>query len=250
MKIDKEKVKERLAGIPESKRSHIYDASIVLEFLAVTFMPTKFFLPQSFEPTPGMPLGEKSMRKISEDKNMSLGDLYDLYQLFREEKDYTTKIESRYIFSIIVKNLRYYKNHWEFITWRVGVAQIWHIGPLVMSKDVPAETRSKFAARNEDKSIEGVTVEADPVSEPEEEEDDEELPRAEDLIDDGFDNTELRFDEVVLTQEDVEEGMLGEIKDGQLEHRSDVDRFTEATGSRFKENKYDPEIEALAREEY
>jgi len=248
MKIDKEKVKERLAGIPESKRSHIYDASIVLEFLAVTFMPTKFFLPQSFKPTPGMPLGEKSMRKISEDKNMLLGDLYDLYRLFREEKDYTTKIESRYIFSIIVKNLRYYKNHWEFVTWRVGVAQIWHIGPLVMRKDVPAETRSKFAARNEDKSIEGVTVEADPVSEPEE--DDEELPRDEDLIDDGFDNTERRFEEVVLTREDIEEGMLGEVKDGQLEHRPDVDRFQEATGSRFKEMKYDPEMEALAREEY
>jgi len=178
MQINKEKVKERLAGIPESHRSHIYNASIVLEFLAATFMPTRFFLPEGFSPAPGTPLGATSMRKVSEGKEMMLRDLYDLYLLFREEKDYTTKIESRYIFGIIVRNLRYYKNRWEFITWRVGVAQIWHVGPLVMRKDVSAEDRAKFAAKLEEGDRE---VEADPVSDPNELEGDltpaEELPR-------------------------------------------------------------------------
>lgn len=169
MQINQEKVQERLAGVPHSQRSHIYDASIVLEFLAATFMPTRFFLPEGFSPTPGTPLGAKSMRKVSEGKEMMVRDLYDLYLLFREEKDYTTKIESRYIFGIIIRNLRYYKNRWEFVTWRVGTAQIWHIGPLVMRKDVSAEDRARFAAKLEEAGPQGKEVEADPVADPEEE---------------------------------------------------------------------------------
>lgn len=169
MQINKEKVNERLSGVPDSNRSHIYDASIVLEFLAATFMPTKFFLPANFSPTPGAQLGVKSMRKVSEGKEMLMRDLYDLYLLFREEKDYTSKVESRYIFGIIVRNLRYYKNRWEFVTWRVGTAQIWHIGPLVMRKDVSAEDRVRFAAKLEDVGPQGKEVEADPVADPEEE---------------------------------------------------------------------------------
>lgn len=167
MQINKEKVNERLSGVPDSNRSHIYDASIVLEFLAATFMPTKFFLPANFSPTPGAQLGAKSMRKVSEGKEMLMRDLYDLYLLFREEKDYTSKVESRYIFGIIVRNLRYYKNRWEFVTWRVGTAQIWHIGPLVMRKDVSAEDRARFAAKLEDAGPQGKEVEADPVADPE-----------------------------------------------------------------------------------
>lgn len=197
MKINPERVKERLAGVPEAKRSHIYDASIVLEFLATTFMPTRFFLPENFNPTPGLPLGEKSMRKVSEGKAMSMRDLYELYVLFREEKDYTVKIESRYIFSIIIRHLRLYKNNWEFVVYRVGVAQIWHVGPLVLRKDVPAEVRSKYAIKVENKTVESITVEADPVSEPEED----------------------------IYGSPGENGMPGE------------DRFTEAIGDRFIEVK-------------
>lgn len=167
MKINHDKVEERLSGVPDNKRSHIYNASIVLEFLVQTFMPTRFFLPPGFSPTPGTPLGQKSMRKISEGKEMSIGDLYNLYQLFREEKDYTARIESRYIFGIIIRNLRYYKNAWEFTTWRVGTAQIWHVGPLQLRSDIPADVRAKFAPKLEEKSVEATTVEADPVADPE-----------------------------------------------------------------------------------
>lgn len=170
MKIDKEKVKERLAGVPEESRSHIYDASIVLEFLAATFMPTRYFLPEGFKPAPGKPLGEKSMRGVSREANMQLTRLYEMYLLFREEKPYTARIESRYIFGIIIRNLRYYKNSWEFVVYRVGTAQIWHVGPLTLRLDVPAEVRAKFAEQPE-KTVEATTVEADPVNEPEEEED-------------------------------------------------------------------------------
>ena len=157
-----------MEGVPENQRSHIYNAGIVLEFLAQTFMPTKFFLPEGFKPEPGKELGAKSMRKVSEGKDMSIGDLYNLYLLFREEKDYTAKIESRYIFGIIIKNLRYYKNGWEFILWRVGTAQVWYLGPLQTRFDVPVEDQRKFKAQVEDRTIEATTVEADPVTEPEE----------------------------------------------------------------------------------
>lgn len=168
MKINKENVKERLAGVPENKRSHIYDATIVIEFLAATFMPTKYFLPGDFKPTPGQPLGPKSMRALSKEHNLKMTELYDLYLLYREEKDYTMKIESRYIFGIIIRNLRYYKNHWEFVTYRVGTAQIWHVGPLLLRADVPAEKRNAFAAKQHEQTVDEITVEADPVSEPEE----------------------------------------------------------------------------------
>lgn len=163
MKINHEKVQERLAGIPPSHRSYIYNASIVLEFLAQTFMPTRFFLPEGFTPEPGMPLGEKSMRKISADKEMTIGDLYNLYLIFREEKDYTARIESRYIFGIIIRHLRYQKNGWEFVLWRVGVAQVWHLGPLLLRTKVPAEQRKNFPPKVERKEVEAATVEADPV---------------------------------------------------------------------------------------
>lgn len=168
MKINQEKVKERLAHVPDRKRSHIYDATIVLEFLSETFMPTKFFLPQNFSPAPGIKLGEKSMRKISEEKNMTIGTLYDLYKLFREQKDYTARVESSYIFGIIIRNLRYYRNGWEFIFWRVGSAQIWHVGPLLLRTNVPVDVRTKFASQKEQKSVEQITVEADPITHPEE----------------------------------------------------------------------------------
>lgn len=249
MKIDKEKVKERLAGVPESRRSHIYDASIVLEFLVTTFMPTKFFLPEGFSPTPGIQLGEKSMRKVSEGKALSIGDLYEMYMLFREEKDYTAKIESKYIFGIIIRNLRYYKNGWEFVVYRVGVAQIWHVGPLVMRKDVPAEVRGKYAARLENKTVEGNTVEADPVSEPEEE---IEGATGAPISDENFVGPTPAGPDDIIEGSTGGSGLLGEVKEGQLGHRPDVDRFVEATGSRFTEaeiTQYEHE-QLSAREEY
>lgn len=168
MKINKKNVKERLAGVPEEKRSHIYDATIVIEFLAATFMPTRYFVPDNFKATPGQPLGPKSMRALCKDQNLRLTELYDLYLLYREEKDYTMKIESRYIFSIIIRNLRYYKNHWEFLVYRVGAAQVWHVGPLLLRSDVPAEKRNRFAEKIHDQTVDEITVEADPVAQPEE----------------------------------------------------------------------------------
>lgn len=168
MKINESKVKDRLRGIPDSKRSHIYDATIVIEFLTLTFMPTAYFLPPGFSPKPGIQLGQKSMRKVSENRAMMMRDLYDLYLQFREERDYTSRIESRYIFGIIIRNLRYYKNKWEFTVYRVGVAQLWYVGPVMLRTEATAEDRERFKAKVEDTSPEASLIEADPVSDPEE----------------------------------------------------------------------------------
>lgn len=166
MRINKENIDRRLEGIPDNKRSHIYNAMLVLQFLEETFMPLRYFLPKEFKPEP-MRLGEKSMKKISDGKALSIGQLYDLYRLWREEKPYTKEIETRYIFGIIIKNLRYYRNGWEFAYYRVGSAQIWHVGPLVMRNQAPLDAQREY--KPEVPGAEASSVEADPVSVPEEE---------------------------------------------------------------------------------
>lgn len=218
MKINETAVKERLAGIPDSKRSHIYDASIVIEFLTQTLMPTAYFLPPGFSPQPGTPLGQKSMRKVSEGKSMMVRDLYELYLQFREEKDYTSRIESRYIFGIIIRNLRYYKNKWEFVIYRVGVAQLWYLGPVMLRADAPLEDQKRFSTKVADTSLEATQIEADPVSDPDE-----------------------------PAEEITEETVVGI----DLATGTDETRFTVVEPERFKEATIDVDIDIeLPREEY
>lgn len=171
--MNPENIQRRMKGVPESKRSHMYNAITILEFLEESFMPLKYFLPPTFKPAPLLPLGEKSMKKISEGKTLSIGQLYDLYRLWREEKPYTSAVETRYIFGIIIKNLRLYRNGWEFAYFRVGTAQIWNVGPLVMRNTVPVEDQRKW--KPEVPGAEAASVEADPITPPEE----EELPKIE-----------------------------------------------------------------------
>lgn len=154
------------------------------------------------------------MRAIAKENNFKMTELYDLYLLYREEKDYTMKIESRYIFGIIIRNLRYYKNHWEFVVYRVGTAQIWHVGPLLLRSDVPAEKRNAFTAKEHEKTVDEITVEADPVSDPEDME-----------IDIGIPDPASFFP----------------IKP--------MDRFVEVHADRFKEVTYDVEIKVQPKEE-
>lgn len=231
MKINETKVKERLAGIPDSKRSHIYDASIVIEFLTKTLMPTAYFLPPNFSPKPGTPLGQKSMRRVAEGKSMMVRDLYELYLQFREEKDYTSRIESRYIFGIIIKNLRYYKNKWEFVVYRVGVAQLWYIGPVMLRSDASVEDQNRFKATVEDTSPEATQIEADPVSDPDE--------PVEDIGED------IPEEPIGAVGEPIsEENFVGPVGQG-------GNQFTVVEPERFKEATIDVDIDIeLPREEY
>lgn len=172
MKINQKKIKEKLKEVDEKNRSFIYDASIILSFLRETFMPTKYFIGNYVPNTASqieLPHFEKKAREVA----ISAGDLYGLYVIYRQQKDFTRTIESRYVFGIIVKRLRFYKNQWEFRAHRKGVAQIWYLGPLRLRADVDLDIRSKFPVE-EDQTIAGTTVEANPISSPEDEEDEAE----------------------------------------------------------------------------
>lgn len=191
MYIKEKNVQERLKGVPLEKRSYIYNASIILEFLAKTFMPTRYFFAEGFEAPVGQ-IDDGDFKAISRDKNLSMKELYELYRLFREEKDYTIEIESRYTFSVIIKHLRLYANGWEFKVYRVGKAQIWHVGPLCMRKDVPFEIREQFSHPEKIENQE--IVEADPVTNDEEEEEEVEQFNQKETIEKVKKFVEAKFD--------------------------------------------------------
>lgn len=176
MKIDKKKIDERLAGVPDSKRSHIYYAGLILEFLEQNFVPTRAWLPDLYKIVPGKLVDNKEFTAASREHRMKMSELYDLYLRWRQVKDYTSEIETKFKFSLIIRNLRLYKNGWEFEVHRVGTAQVWYVGPLAFTKDLP-QTRRKI----EPTTVERGTVEYDPVM-PVEEVSDEELDAALDEV--------------------------------------------------------------------
>lgn len=172
MKINEENVRKRLEGVPENKRSHIYYAGIIIEFLEQNFVPTRAWLPELYKIFPGTPVDNKEFSASAREYRMKLSELYDLYLRWREVKDYTSEIESKFKFSVIIRHLRLYKNGWEFDVYRVGSAQVWYLGPIAFTKDLP-QTRRKIEPATVDRG----SVEYDPVM-PVEEVSDEELDAA------------------------------------------------------------------------
>lgn len=132
MKINQTLVKQRLGSVDPKNRVYIYDGSIIIEFFRSSFMPMQYFFPNLVVKA-GEPITKsKEFKDAAKDHHMSMRDLYQLYVLWREEKDYTKKIESRYVFSLITRHLKMYQNGWEQYVYRVGRDQIWHSGPLVL----------------------------------------------------------------------------------------------------------------------
>lgn len=129
-------------------RVFIYNASIILEFLKQTLMPTAFFLnSEGFKSLlPGVDIERKHLKNPDdlEKEKFTIGDLYEFYKLFRQQKDYTSEIESRYKFSIILKKLNLIKNGWKFRFRRVGRAQLVYLSPAQLRVRVPLEIRKLF----------------------------------------------------------------------------------------------------------
>ena len=157
MKINKKNIDERFAGVPDSKRSHIYYAGLIIEFLDQNFVATRKWLPDLYKVQPGTPVDNDDFRAQAREHRLKMSELYDLYLRWREVKDYTSEIESKFKFGVIVRHLRLYKNGWEFDVHRVGTAQIWHVGPLALIKDLPEVSRRKV----EPATIERGSVEID-----------------------------------------------------------------------------------------
>lgn len=148
MKYDPEKTQERLRNIPLKDRVFIYNAAIIIEFLNQTFMPTYYFL------------NEKGIRDLGDGKDltkfhlkdpndfyeskMTLGDIYDLYKLFREQQSFTTPLESRYKMSVILKKLNFNKNGWKLTPRRIGNSQLIYFCPVKLRIRVDEEIRKKF----------------------------------------------------------------------------------------------------------
>lgn len=145
MKINKDNTKKRLQGVPDGDQVFIYDAGIIIRFLRETFMPTVSFFPEGYAPKPASPIDLASFSEQGKEHSMSVRDLYEVYGLWRERQEFTREIETPYVFSLIVKRLRYYRNGVEFHVFRRGVAQIWYVGPLVYRKDVTPGERERYA---------------------------------------------------------------------------------------------------------
>ncbi len=163
MKINKDRTKERLDGVPESERVFIYDAGLIIKFLSETFMPPAAFLPEGYKVPKSLQIEDRGFLERGKKDSMPISHLYEVYQLWREQKDYTRDVETKYIFSLIVKRLRFYRNGWEFNIFRRGTAQIWHAGPLVFRKDVSPAERERYSVPKKEPTVDERVVEANPL---------------------------------------------------------------------------------------
>lgn len=147
MKLPKN-INHKLQGVPIEKRVFIYDASIIIEFLNRTFMPTRYHLTQqaASEVGAGTEISPKHLRipERYDELFVSVQTMYEYYKLFREQVDYTAPIESRWKFGLIVKKLLLSKNGWQFRVKRVGRAQLWYAGPIELRVKVPVNDRSLY----------------------------------------------------------------------------------------------------------
>lgn len=145
MKYDPNLTKEKLKGVASKNRVFIYNAEIILEFLEKTFMPTGYFL--NSEGLKTLSIG-KEMKpflfnnpKDLQEQKKSLGDIYELYKIFRQQSPYTTPVESRYKFSVILKKLCLLKNGWQFHVRRHTRGQIVYFSPVLLRIHAPIEER-------------------------------------------------------------------------------------------------------------
>jgi hypothetical protein len=147
MRFNEETRKNNLDGVPRDKQVFIYDASIIIEFLDKTFMPLNYFLNYQAmnEIGPGIEIQPKHFKDPKDmEKKMTMGDLYDIYKMFRQQMPYTREIESHYKFSVIVKKLRYRPNRWQFRVRRTGRAQFIYLSPLELRVRVAPEIKKQY----------------------------------------------------------------------------------------------------------
>ncbi len=153
MKTNPENISQKLKNVPVEKRVWIYNADIIIEFLNSTFMPTKFFLKnEGMSVAPGKQLVFEDFNPgafEAETVRITMTDLYKYYLMFRQNKDYTSEIETKFKFQVIIKKLRYYKNGWEFIVTRFTRNQILIVYPALLRIKATSEDRAKYPVSRE-----------------------------------------------------------------------------------------------------
>lgn len=128
-------------------RVWIYNASIILEFLDQTLMPTRMFLKgDGIQVQPGNNISKGDLKDFSilNDYSMSADELYNLYLLFRESKPYTIEIETKYKFKLILSKVKFFSNGWEFIRMRRGREQVIHFAPVMLRSKASAKLRDQY----------------------------------------------------------------------------------------------------------
>lgn len=141
-------INQKLSGVPIENRVHYYDATIIIDFLNRTFMPLSYFVKPEFLQKIGASV-KPQMNHMKDptkfmDTFISVSKMYEYYQLFRNQMDYTAPVETSWKFGLIIKKLLYSKNGWQFNARRSGRAQIWQAGPAVLRVSVPVNERSQF----------------------------------------------------------------------------------------------------------
>lgn len=158
MKISKN-INEKLAHIPMKNRVFQYDATLVIEFLAGTFMPPVYQLKTEAlnRIGAGSDIKKEDMKEPEKFGALfiSLYDMYNYYAKYREYKGYTAPIESRYKFSLMIKKMLLPKNGWQFAVKRVGRAQLVYVGPCELRANVDAGIKVMYPI---DTPIDSTTV--------------------------------------------------------------------------------------------
>lgn len=147
MRYDPKNTNEKLKNVPFKDRSFIYNAAIIIEFLNETFMPTWYFLrPEMVDELGARDLKASDLKnpKDMEGHSLPIKDMYEYYKLFRQQKLYTSPVESYYKFSIIIKKLLYKKNGWKFRVRRTTRHQTVCVSPAQLRVRVPLEIRKLF----------------------------------------------------------------------------------------------------------
>lgn len=148
MKQFDEKSQERLEKVPRKNRVYLFNADIIIDFLNQTLMPIHYFVkPETISKLkPGVPLAKFFMKNENdlEEHRLTIGDLYEYYLLFRQQKDYTTPVETRYKFSVILRKLSFSQNGWQFLLKRYTRAQFIYVSPVQLRVRVPIEIRKNY----------------------------------------------------------------------------------------------------------
>lgn len=141
-------INQKLAHVPVKHRVFQYDGSILIEFLSATFMPLAYQLTTEalYRIGAGSDIKKTDMKEHEKYDTLfiSLYDLYEYYKKFREMKRYSAPVESRYIFSVMVKKLILPKNGWQFAVKRVGRAQLIYVGPCEFRASVAQEVKAAY----------------------------------------------------------------------------------------------------------
>lgn len=206
MKINEEKLRERMKRVAPENRVYIYDAQIIIKFLSATFMPLQYFLSDEGieELKRPIELDKKHFKNPDDahEKALRIQQLYDYYLLFRQAMPYTRPIETLWRFRLIIKKLRWYRNGWQFKISRRGVDRFWYASPAVLRSSIPAEEKMAYPVPGE--NVEQAQLEMKPEDYKDEADDDptfddptdtpqhEPAPKLEEIDDGAFEAADKR----------------------------------------------------------